>query len=246
MKATLFVTCLGDTFYPRIGRATLRVLERIGHIVSVPRDQTCCGQPMFNAGYFDEARAVARRFLDLFDETTGPIIAPSSSCAAMVRLHYPELFKEEALYRAKADTVGKRTFEFCEFLVHQQKFRMADWGGRFDRSVTFHRSCHYRGLGIKEEPIDLIKQIPGIRYIPLEKIDQCCGFGGTFSLNLPHVSRAMAAEKVEAIQRSGAELLIYADPGCLMNITGYAHRIGAELPVLHIAELLDQAMGNGS
>jgi L-lactate dehydrogenase complex protein LldE len=201
---------------------------------------------MFNAGYFDEARRVARNFLDIFDRTNGPIVAPSSSCAAMVRLHYPELFKDDAEYAGKARAVGERTFEFCEFLVRRLKFDFGDSGRRFEHAVTFHRSCHYRGLGITDEPADLIRKIPGIRYIPLAGSEECCGFGGAFSLYLPHISREMAAEKVASIRATGAELLIYADPGCIMNITGYAHRNGIELPVMHIAELLDASMGNGA
>jgi L-lactate dehydrogenase complex protein LldE len=191
---------------------------------------------MFNAGYFDQAKSVARHFLDVFSRTEGPIIAPSSSCAAMVRLHYPRLVGDDD----RLEAVASRTFEFSEYLV---KHLDADLDAAFKGSVTFHRSCHFRSLGMEKEPIDLIQRIKDIEYIPLEKMEQCCGFGGTFSLNFPHVSQKMAAEKVACIRRTGAEWLVFADPGCAMNILGYAHRTGAPLKAMHLAELLDRAMG---
>jgi L-lactate dehydrogenase complex protein LldE len=245
MNANIFVTCLADTFYPGFARAAVGLLERFGMKVACPPGQTCCGQPMFNAGYFGEARAVAARFLDVFEGTTGPIVAPSSSCAAMVRTHYARLFRDAPEQLERAREVGERTFELCEFLVRELDVDLAAEGAFFEGSVTFHRSCHYRRLGISEEPIDLIRQIAGLRYLPLDGIDECCGFGGTFSVNFPEVSGAMAAAKLERIERTGADWLIVADPGCAMNITGYANRVGRPLPVLHVAELIERALGGG-
>jgi L-lactate dehydrogenase complex protein LldE len=243
MEATLFVTCLGDTFYPGAVRATVRVLERMGMRVACPPEQTCCGQPMFNAGYFDQALSVARRFVEIFDRTEGPIVTPSSSCAAMVRHHYPRVFKDDPAILDRVRKVGERTFELCEFLVKECKVNLKALHARFSESVTYHYSCHFRPLGISDEPVELIRQIEGIRYLPLKGMDQCCGFGGTFSLNFPHLSGAMAAEKVERIRETKADWLIFSDAGCAMNITGYANRKGYSLKAMHMAELVDRALG---
>lgn len=246
MKATLFVTCLADTFYPEVPRAVMRVLERLGYGVACPMDQTCCGQPMFNAGYQEQARSVAAHFIEVFDGADDPIIAPSSSCAAMVREHYPKLFENDSNMREKAERVGMRTFEFCEFLVKEAKTDLAKMGARFEGSVTYHHSCHFRALGLVDEPIRLIEQIQGLTYIPLPKIEQCCGFGGTFSLSFPHVSREMVADKVRCIRETSADWFIYADPGCAMNITGSAHREGEPIRAMHIAELIERSLDGGA
>jgi len=243
MNTALFVTCLGDTFYPDAVEATVDVLSRLGCSVDCPPGQTCCGQPMFNAGYFDQARSVARHFVKVFAETTGPIIAPSSSCAAMVRNHFPRLFRDSADELALAEAVGERTFEFCEYLVKHLDVDLAAMGARFDGSVTFHCSCHFRELGLWDEPVDLIGRIPGLRYVPLENIDHCCGFGGTFSVNFPHVSGRMAADKVRAVEATGADWLVFADPGCAMNLTGFANRQGRPLRAMHVAELVRRSLG---
>ena len=185
----LFVTCLADTFYPECAKATVSVLKRLGFNISCPSGQTCCGQPMYNAGYFDQSKEVARHFVKVFGDSDNLIIAPSSSCAAMVKFHYLELFKDEPAWLEKAKQVASRTYEFCEFLVELD----VDWKQfdmKFDESVTFHRSCHYRSLDITDEPISLIKQIPGINFIPLENIEQCCGFGRPVTLNPQLIFRA--------------------------------------------------------
>jgi L-lactate dehydrogenase complex protein LldE len=243
MEANLFVTCLADTFYPGAAGAAARVLERLGWRVACPGDQICCGQPMFNAGYFDQARKVARHFLKVFSKMPGPVIAPSSSCTAMVRQHFPRLFADEPEHLETARALGERTFEFSEFLARQLAVDLGKLGTTLEASVTFHYSCHFRALGIRDEPIDLIQQIPGIDYVPLKNMEQCCGFGGTFSLNFPHVSREMVAEKVRAVRETGAEWLIFSDPGCAMNILGYANREGRPLRAMHLAELILKASG---
>ncbi len=243
MKVNLFVPCLADTFCPGTAESTRRVLEKIGLEVHCPLDQTCCGQPMFNAGYFDQARAVARHFLKVFGETEGPVITPSSSCAAMVRNRYPGLFEGDPEGLEEARAVSERTYEFCEFLTRHLRVDLGRFKARFDDSVTFHRSCHFRALGIEEEPVELMEQIPGLRHLPLKNKDRCCGFGGAFSLSYPHVSRGMVAEKLESILETGARWLVFADPGCGLNITGYARRKGVDLQSLHIARLIDRALG---
>jgi len=240
---SLFVTCLGDTFYPKSVRSALNVFEKLGLKVNCPLEQTCCGQPMFNAGYFNEARDVARTFINLFSETEGPIVSPSSSCAAMVRKHYPNLFRDDSNLLAKAIKVGERTFEFSEFLVKKLDVDLGNYSARFCDSVTFHRSCHFRALDVFDEPVDLIRQIDGVEYIPLTNLEQCCGFGGTFSVNFPHLSSMMAGDKVRAVKETGANKLIFADAGCAMNITGCANRMGTPIEAMHIAELIDEAIG---
>ena len=242
----LFVTCLGDTFYPDAVGATVRVLERLGFKMTSPAGQTCCGQPLFNAGYFDQAKGVARHFLDVFSKTTGPIITPYSSCAGMVRDHYPRLFEDEPEERERALAVGARTFEFTEFLVKHLDVDLAALGARFEESVTFHYSCHFRAIEIRDEPVALIRQIDGIDYLPLENMEQCCGFGGSFSIHFPHLSGKMAAEKVEAIRKTGARWLVFSDAGCAMNITGTARRNGTPIRAMHLAELIDRALGGGT
>jgi L-lactate dehydrogenase complex protein LldE len=234
---------LADTFYPQAARAMLRVVERLGGSWSCPDDQTCCGQPMFNAGYFDQARQVARRFIEVFEQTEGPILCPSASCTAMVRHHYLTLFENDPDWLIRARDVGERTFEFSEFLIRREKIDLRKLGAAFSESVTYHYSCHLRMLNVTDEPIKLIQQIGGIDYRPLEKIDQCCGFGGTFSVNFPHLSEALVKNKVQTILDTGADWLIFSDAGCAMNMTGYANRIGRPLRAMHLAELLAKSLG---
>lgn len=238
----LFVTCLADTFYPQAAESTVNVLKKLGFGISAPNGQTCCGQPMYNAGYFDQARQVARHTVNVFSESDSPIIVPSSSCAAMIKYHYLELLEDDPVWLEKARRVSERVYEFCQFLVVELKVDLSEFKMRFADSVTFHRSCHYRSLDIVDEPVSLIKQIPGINYIPLENIEQCCGFGGTFSVKFPHVSEHMVEEKCQAIYDTGADWLIFGDAGCIMNISGYANRIGKPIKAMHVAELLDTSM----
>ena len=239
----MFVTCLADSFYPPAVTATVNVLRRFGFEMACPPAQTCCGQPMFNAGHFAASKRAAEHFIDVFKETSGPIIAPSSSCAAMVRHHYQRLFQDDPKGWSEAEPIAKRTFELSEFLVKELKVDLAARAGRFNDSVTYHYSCHFRPLGIVDEPVRLIRQIEGIDYRPLKRMYQCCGFGGTFSVTFPHVSEAMVRDKVECILATGANWLIFSDAGCAMNITGYANRIGRPLKAMHLAELIDRALG---
>jgi L-lactate dehydrogenase complex protein LldE len=244
--ACLFVTCLGDTFYPGAVRATVNVLRRFGVDVACPQDQTCCGQPMFNAGYFEQSREAARYFIDVFRRTSDPVIAPSSSCVSMIRHSYSKLFADEPDYLRAAGELADRTWEFSEYLVKKLNINLGELGARFNDSVTYHYSCHFRPLGIVDEPITLIEQIAGIDYRPVERLRQCCGFGGTFSLSFPEVSEAIVRDKVECIGRTGANWLIFSDAGCAMNITGYAHRAGRPIKAMHLAELIDRSLGEPS
>jgi L-lactate dehydrogenase complex protein LldE len=243
MNATIFTTCLGDTFYPDIVCSMERVFAKLGSTITAPKNQTCCGQPMFNAGYFKQTKKAARHFIDVFSKTEGPIVSPSASCTAMVRCHYPMLFEQEPETLEKAMEIASRIYEFTEYLTKELNVDLSEHKAAFNDSVTFHQSCHFRHLGITDEPANLIEQISGIKYILLPRIEQCCGFGGTFSVNYPHISKKMVADKVKCIHESGANYLVYADAGCAMNITGYAHKIKKPIKSLHIAELIDIATG---
>ncbi|NJB68831.1 L-lactate dehydrogenase complex protein LldE [Desulfobaculum xiamenense] len=230
-----FGTCLVDMAYPDAGMAGIRLLEREGLRVVYPQDQSCCGQPAYNSGYMDEAREVARKQLDSFPRDW-PIIVPSGSCAGMMHRHYPKLFEGDPDYfRAKA--FSNRVFELTEFLVRVCGIRLADKGAPV--TVTWHSSCHaMREMGIIGICKDLIGQLENVTLVELEKEYECCGFGGTFSVKQPEISAAMVRDKAEAAFRTGAQVLLTADCGCLMNITGALDRMGLAMTGKHIAEFI--------
>jgi L-lactate dehydrogenase complex protein LldE len=237
-KVALFITCLGDQFFPQVGECAVRILRRVGAEVSFNPAQTCCGQPAFNTGYREEAREVAVRMLDLFDGTDY-VVAPSGSCTTMVRVFYPELFAEDPELQLKVQRLRARFFEFSEFLV--KIMNAEDLGASFLHRVAYHDSCHlFRELGIESEPRKLIRAVKGIELVEMGDNRSCCGFGGTFSVKFPEVSVAMARDKVRAAEEAGVEYLVANDAGCLMHMEGYIHRNGLPLKTLHLAELLDK------
>jgi L-lactate dehydrogenase complex protein LldE len=237
-RVHLFVTCLGDQFFPETGEACVKVLRRQGVEVVFNPAQTCCGQPAFNTGYRDEARAVAARMLDLFNDADY-VVAPSGSCSTMVRVFYRELFAGDPAREAKALKLGERLHEFSEFLVNILK--VEDVGASFHHRVTYHDSCHLlRELGVAEEPRKLIAAVRGIDLVEMQDYKLCCGFGGTFSVKFPEVSVAMGEDKVRAAVDSGAEYLVANDSGCLMHLAGLIHRRQLPLKALHLAQLLAQ------
>jgi L-lactate dehydrogenase complex protein LldE len=239
-KVSLFITCLGDQFFPQVGESVVRVLERLGARVTFNSAQTCCGQPAFNTGYRKEAREVAAHMLDLFElENADYIVAPSGSCSTMVRVFYPELFADDPECLRKAERLRARVFEFSEFLV--KILGVEDVGASFPHRVAYHDSCHLlRELGIESEPRKLIRAVKGIELVEMQDNRLCCGFGGTFSVKFPEVSVAMAEDKVRAATQAGAEYLVANDCGCLMHLAGYIHRQGLPLQTLHLAELLEK------
>jgi len=243
VQINLFVTCLADTFYPQAAQALVKIIERLGWSWTCPKEQTCCGQPMFNAGYFDQAQKAAKHFIEVFEQTNADIVCPSGSCTAMIRHQYPRLFQNDAPWLERAKKLADRTFEISEYLVNVAKIDFKSLNPKFSDSVTYHYSCHLRPLGVTDEPIRLINQIVGIDYRPLNRIEQCCGFGGTFSINYPHISQALVRDKVQSILDTNAEWLIFSDAGCAMNITGYANRIGKPLRAMHLTELLAKSLG---
>jgi len=236
MRVTLFVQCLVDSLYPEVGEAMMVLFNRLGLSVSVPVDQTCCGQPAFNAGYRKAARAAARRFIEIFEDAEA-IVCPSGSCVAMVRHHYPELFSGEDKWVDRAVRVGQRTFEFSQYLV--DVLGIDDVGARYDGTVTYHDSCHLlRGLGVAEQPRRLIRKIQRAELVEMKDADKCCGFGGTFSVKYPEISVAMVDEKISNIVASGADTVTGCDISCLMNIQGRLSRIGSPVKTIHLAKLL--------
>lgn len=219
------------------------VLRRLGVDVEFPEDQTCCGQPAFNSGHREDARAVAERFLSVFDKALDGsgedsyIVCPSGSCATMLKVFYKELFHNTPVLLDKAHNISGRTYEFTEFLV--KILKKTDVGARYKGVVTYHDSCHLlRELGVRDEPRKLIEGVEGTELREMEMHDSCCGFGGTFSIKFPRVSVSMLDEKIECILNSGADTVVSSDMGCLMNIGGALSRRKIPVRVMHIAELL--------
>ncbi len=235
-RVALFITCLGDQLFPQVGECVVEILRRLGVEVTFHPAQTCCGQPAFNTGYWQEAREVAARVLDLFDDAEY-VVAPSGSCSTMVRVFYPELFADDPERLQKAEQLRGRFFEFSEFLV--KILKVEDVGASFQARVTYHDSCHLlRELGIEDEPRRLIRAVRGVEFVEMQDYKLCCGFGGTFSVKFPEVSVAMAEDKVRAAVEARAEYLVANDSGCLMHLAGLIHRQGLPLKTLHLAELL--------
>jgi len=230
--------------FPEAGDAMVEVLSRLKVPMEYPELQTCCGQPSFNSGYFKEAKAAARRFVDIF-ETAERIICPSGSCVHMVRHHYPQLFADEDVaMKLRVKEIGNRCYEFSEYLV--DVLGAVNVGAVFPARVTYHDSCHLlRGLGVHEQPRKLLRNVEGLDFIEMYDSDVCCGFGGTFSVNYPEISTAMADEKIDNILASGAEVVTGCDVSCLMNIKGRLSRRGENIEVKHVAEILAAGGGEG-
>jgi L-lactate dehydrogenase complex protein LldE len=245
MKVSLFVTCLVDQLYPQAGEAVVKLLTRLGVGVTFDPEQTCCGQPAFNTGYRREARAVAARTLDLCERelrTADYIVAPSGSCASMVKRFYPELFSSEPETRARAERVAERFFELSQFLV--DVLGVEDVGAVYEGKVTYHDSCHLlRELGVSSAPRRLISAVGGAEFVELRGSGECCGFGGTFSVKYPEISAAMASEKAACIERSGADAVVSCDAGCLLQTADMLSRRGSAVRCLHLAELLTSRGG---
>ncbi len=235
-QVTLFIQCLVDAVRPEVGEAMVEVLRRLDCRLDCPTEQTCCGQPAFNAGYRREAKRAARRFIEIFEDAEA-IVGPSGSCVHMVRHHYPDLFKDEPLWSGRAAAVAARTFEFSEFLV--DVLETEDLGARYSGRITYHDSCHLlRGLRVREQPRRLLRKVTGAEFVEMRNSDYCCGFGGTFALKYPDISCAMVDDKVDHIIACGADTVVGCDMGCLLNIAGAVSRRGLAIKTMHIAEIL--------
>jgi len=239
----LFSTCLIDQFTPQAGLDTVRLLEREGITVHYPEQQTCCGQPAHSSGFPEEARAVALQQLNLFTENW-PIVVPSGSCGGMMRLHYPHLFAADPVLHARAVDLAERVYELSEFLVHVVNFNHQDLGQPC--TVALHTSCHARReMGSHETSAALLDSLAQVKVVQQARVEECCGFGGTFAMRYPDISEAIVTDKVASIKDSGAERVVSADCGCLLNITGRAAKqdeiaglATATLPGDHLASFL--------
>jgi L-lactate dehydrogenase complex protein LldE len=236
MHVALFVTCLVDFFRPTIGFAAVKLLEAAGCTVEVPRAQTCCGQPAYNSGDRADAKAIALRVLDTF-EGYDHVVAPSGSCAGMLRVHYPELFAEDPVVLPRAQRLATRSWELISFLVDVCGMRKVS--ARWDRAVTYHDACSgLRELGVKDQPRRLLASVGGLTLAELAGAETCCGFGGTFCVKYPDISDKMVGDKQADIVATDAEAVLAGDLGCLLNIAGKLRRHGRQIEVRHVVEVL--------
>jgi L-lactate dehydrogenase complex protein LldE len=236
VRVALFVTCLVDLFRPTVGFAAVKLLEQAGCTVEVPRAQTCCGQPAYNSGDRANAKAIA---LQVFDAFAGydHVVAPSGSCAGMIRQHYPELFAGDPVNLPRAQELAVRTWELTSFLVDVCGMRTVSV--RWDREVTYHDACSgLRELGVKLQPRHLLASVAGLRLRELPGAEVCCGFGGTFCIKYPDISDKMVTDKEADIVATGAEAVLAGDLGCLLNMAGKLYRQGRRIEVRHVAEVL--------
>jgi len=232
----LFVTCLVDLFRPTVGLAAVKLLEQAGCTVEVPAVQTCCGQPGYNSGDRADAIAIGRQVIDAF-EAYEYVVAPSGSCAGMIRKHYPTLFAGEPALEARARALAARTFELVSFL--HDVLGKTSVEATFAGAVTYHDSCSsLRELGIARQPRALLESIAGVSLKEMSGSEVCCGFGGAFSVKYPVISMDIVSRKAQAAAESGAEVVLGGDLGCLLNIAGRLKRQGAALHVRHVAEVL--------
>ena len=244
-KVALFVTCMVDMIYPDVGMATAELLERLGLDVVFPYEQTCCGQPAFNAGFRDEARVLARHFLDVFEPlvkqgVVEAIVAPSGSCAAMTSHFYSVLFEDatDAADRRRAETLAEVPFELTEFLV--DVLGITNTGGRFEGKLTYHACCHLlRELGVDAQPRALLAHVEGAEVVELTGYDECCGFGGLFSLKNAGISADMGRRKCRHLAQSGADVVALCDVSCMTHLNGLLSRQGQRVRAVHIAEILN-------
>jgi L-lactate dehydrogenase complex protein LldE len=237
MTVTLFIPCFVDALFPRAGISMVQILERLGHTVVCPDQIVCCGQPPFNSGYWDEARAVAVKVLGQL-KNAEVIVIGSGSCGAMLKVFYPELFKDTPQLEL-AKQISSRTWEFSEFLV--KKLGVTDLGAKFQHKATFHDGCHgLRELGVKKSPRELLGKVSGLELVEMAEAETCCGFGGTFSVKFPMISTAMGEVKYASAAETGAEYIVSNDSSCLMHIQGLLSRQGSKLKTIHLAEVLAQ------
>ncbi len=235
MKVSLMVTCLGDALFPEVGIATVKLLHRLGIEVVFPPAQTCCGQPQFNSGFHDHARQLAKHTIETF-AGKDKVVTPSGSCAAMVKLEFPELFHDDPKWKSRAEELANRTHELSDFLVNV--LGIENVNAHYEGTVTYHMACHLRGMGLFDESLRLLRNVKGLNLVPLERSDECCGFGGSFAVRYPGISGAMVQDKVRFINETGADAVVATDNGCLMNIAGCLRRKECPVRPLHLAQVL--------
>ena len=236
MQVDVFIPCFIDQFYPETAESFVKVLEKAGCKVNYNPEQTCCGQPAFNSGYWKEARTVATKFLNDF-EKADIIVAPSASCTAFIKNYYHKLFEEDKGLLERSEEMKTRVYEFSDFLVNH--LQITDLGAEFKHKVTFHDSCAgLREYGVKEEPRELLSKVKGLELIEMDKLDTCCGFGGTFAAKFHHISTAMTEQKVENALETGAEYIVSTEASCLMNMEAYIRKQKLPIKTIHLADIL--------
>lgn len=237
-QASLFVTCIIDQMYPQVGSSVVKVLRRLGVEVDFPRDQTCCGQPLYNSGFARKSRELAERVLESFRDSQY-VVVPSGSCAAMLRVFYLDLFRDDPDLHRRAQALSAKVYEFSQFLT--DVLGVEDVAASHSGTATYHPSCHLlREMEVREQPEKLLRRVQGLELRELPDGEVCCGFGGTFAIKFPHISEAMLADKTENILSTGAGTVVSCDMGCLMNIEGALSRLGSSVQALHLAQILDQ------
>ena len=235
-RVGLFATCLVDLYRPTVGFAAAALLERAGCRVEVPRDQVCCGQPAYNSGDRENARRIARRTVELF-EGYDYVVAPSGSCAGMLRCHYPDLLADDPEFGVRARAMAEKCWELVSFLADVRGFEAT--GAAWPHRATYHDSCSsLRELGVSAQPRSLLAAVEGLELSELEAPDVCCGFGGTFCVKYPEASEAMVDKKVDDIAATGADAVLAGDMGCLLNVAGRLSRRGLDIEARHVAEVL--------
>lgn len=235
-RVSLFVTCLIDQMFPQVGIAMAEVLERLGYQVDFPEAQTCCGQPAMNSGYPEEARKVACHFLEVFRDAEY-VVVPSGSCTSMITHHFAEIFEHDSKRCEQSLSLAPRVWEFSRFLLDVAC--VDDVGARFDGVITYHDSCHaLRELRIKDGPRRLLAKVQGLTLREMEAAEECCGFGGTFSVKFPEVSGGMALTKIDSIRKTDASAVVSIDSSCLMQLAGVIQRAGLPIRTMHLAEIL--------
>ena len=237
VKTDLFVTCIIDQLFPEVGVSVVRVLRRLGVTVGFPEGQTCCGQAVYNSGYTREAREMAIRTLEEF-QNSEYVVVPSGSCSAMMRVFYLDLFEDDPALLARAESLSQKVYEFSEFLV--SVLGVEELGVAGSGSAVFHPGCHLlREMEVKDAPQTLLRAIPGLDVKEMRNAETCCGFGGSFSVKMPHISEGMLRDKVSAVQDSGADTLVSCDMSCLMHIGGALRRESPDIEIRHLAQVLD-------
>jgi len=238
MRVTLFIPCFVDLMFPSVGISMVKILERLGHQIHCPENITCCGQPAFNSGYWEESRDVAVKVLDALTDSEVVVIA-SGSCGAMLKVFYSELFAGTE-YAQAAKLLAAKCYEFSDFLV--TKLGVTDLGARFPAKVTFHDGCHgLRELGNKRPARDLLAKVRDLELVEMRDAEVCCGFGGTFAAKFPMISTAMGEVKCASALETGADYIVSNDSSCLMHVQGLLSRQGSEVKTIHLAEILAQS-----
>lgn len=247
LKVSLFVTCIIDQFYPEVGESVVRLLRKLGVKVDFPLMQTCCGQPAFNSGFKSEAKVLAGKFLDSFQDKSH-IVVPSGSCTAMIKVFYPDIFHADSSRLHQSKEIGTRVFELSEFIVDVlgiEHFNKAinEVNSNSKRKITYHEGCHLRReIEVVTQPRLLIDAVPGVDLVEMDQVDVCCGFGGTFSVKYPDISGAMLEDKIQNICKTDAETLVSCDSSCLMQIGGGLAKKNIDVKPMHLAQFLDESL----